>query len=199
MPLCTFQRKLRGCSGSPPAGAGGICPVERGRMEVRPLPGSPSCYDCLWVTCLLGCLSLCFNKCCFNARIYDLVNDNVSVHSNSSFSCLWPHPRWQPIPAPGSVSLHGPLLVHFGSLVPAQSFSVHSGLEHNSSFPILPDPTSYNPHSQNPPQIHCSHPLPPGSNQFPAHAYASYTKSRLPPSPLFPSVPQPYVTPPPQC
>lgn len=115
MPLCTFQRKLRGCSGSPPAGAGGICPVERGRMEVRPLPGSPSCYDCLWVTCLLGCLSLCFNKCCFNARIYDLVNDNVSVHSNSSFSCLWPHPRWQPIPAPGSVSLHGPLLVHFGN------------------------------------------------------------------------------------
>lgn len=46
-----------------------------GRMEkVRPLPGSPACYNCLWVACLLGCLNWCFNKCCCNARICDLVN-----------------------------------------------------------------------------------------------------------------------------
>lgn len=46
-----------------------------GRMEkVRPLSGSPACYNCLWVACLLGCLNRCFNKCCCNVRICDLVN-----------------------------------------------------------------------------------------------------------------------------
>ena len=44
----------------------------------RPLSGSPSYYDCLWVPCLLGCLNLCFNKCCCDAKTCDLVNDNVS-------------------------------------------------------------------------------------------------------------------------
>lgn len=61
----------------------------RGMEKVKPLPESPSCYDCLWVPCLLGCLSLCFNKCCFDARICGLVNDNVSAPSH----CLMYNPQ----------------------------------------------------------------------------------------------------------
>ena len=49
-----------------------------GLEKGRPLSGSPSYYDCLWVPCLLGCLNLCFNKCCCDAKTCDLVNGNVS-------------------------------------------------------------------------------------------------------------------------
>ena len=78
--LNRFQRKRHGCSRSPPACAGGNLsnPEQVGCRRGGPLSGSPSYYDCLWVPCLLGCLNLCFNKCCCNAKTCDLVNDNVS-------------------------------------------------------------------------------------------------------------------------
>lgn len=166
--LYTFQRKLQGCSRLPPAGAGGMCPMRAGGMEkVRPLPESPSCYDCLWVPCLLGCLSLCFNKCCFNARICGLVNDNVPTLPIAT--TLSPIPSWSTFSSPrqcfpnppGTV----PLLIHFHSLIPAQPSLVQSGLDHSSSSHhdlLLPAPT----HPQQPkvsPPNH-SHPLRPGSN-----------------------------------
>ena len=64
-----------------------------GMEKVRPLPESPSCYDCLWVPCLLGCLSLCFNKCCFDARVCGLVNDVSLLLPVCHTRSPQPHPQ----------------------------------------------------------------------------------------------------------
>lgn len=114
--------------------------------KVRPLPGSPSCYDCLWVPRLLGCLDLCFNKCCCDAKIHDLVNNNVSALTLS---------RWPVLPSPEPHFPNSPVIpplpVHLPSLTPTQC---PSGLDciapdsHVTTFsppPLHPTPSTPHP------------------------------------------------------
>lgn len=77
-----------------------------GMGKVRPLPGSPACYDCLWVACLLGCLNRCFNKCCRDARIRDVMNTMYAPSNVLTLHSLLPHLQLaKPFPNPCGVSL----------------------------------------------------------------------------------------------